>query len=114
MVGRVASRYPSANGQYTQAQMDQMLKTLIGDLNRIGQVAGVGYAPGAYAPDRQLLGGGRTFATASLGVVTVAITTSGVTDTAVTVNSGQPDNTYNTAQVVAALITDFMNRGMLG
>ena len=114
MVGRTASRYPSGGSQYTEDQVNQMLRTLTSDINRIGQVAGVNYSPGAFAPDRQLSGGGKTFCTASIGTVTVSIETAGSVSTEITVNSGQTQNAYNIAQVVSALITDFMNRGMLG
>jgi len=114
MVGRTASRYPSGGNLYTNDQLNQMIKSLTSDINRIGQVAGINYSSGAFAPDRQLSGGGRTFGTMSLGTVTVSIETAGLTSTDVTVNSGQTQNAYNIAQVVAALITDFKNRGMLG
>ena len=114
MVGRTASRYPSGGSQYTEDQVNQMLRSLTSDINRIGQVAGVNYSPGAFAPDRQLSGGGITFATAYVGSVTVSITVAGATSTEVTVDSGSSEDGYNVAQVVAALITDFMNRGMLG
>lgn len=114
MVGRTASRYPSGGTQYTNEQVNQMIRTLTSDLNRIGQVAGINYSSGAFAPDRQLFGGGRTFCTASVGTVTVSIETAGSVSLDVTVNSGQGQNAYNIAQVVAALITDFKSRGMLG
>lgn len=114
--GRV-SRYPSGGRQYSSDQINQALRTLINDLDRITQAAGVGYNPGDFAPVRELLGGGRTVATGSVGSVDITVSGStNPTDNGVFVNvdSGVVQNAYNIAQVVAALITDFKNRGMLG
>jgi hypothetical protein len=117
MANNKVSRYPTGGRDYSANQINQALRTLINDLDRITQTAGVGYNPGAFAPVRELIGGGRTFGTGSVGSVDVTI--SGSTNAAdngvyVNVDSGVTQNAYNIAQVVAALITDFKNRGMLG
>lgn len=117
MANNKVSRYPSGGRDYSANQMNQALRTLINDLDRITQVAGIGYDPGAFAPVRELIGGGRTTATGSVGSVDITVSGSSVAadnGVFVSVDSGVTQNAYNIAQVVAALIVDFKNRGMLG
>jgi hypothetical protein len=106
----MVSRYPNAASEYDQKQLDQLTKTLVTDLIQMSQPIGLGYSSGAFAPMKTLTGGGTTAATGSVGSVDIMI--DGSIDVAVT--SGRTQNGYNIAQVVAALITDLQNRGMLG
>jgi hypothetical protein len=104
------SRYPSASPQYDPRQIDQLIRTLINDLGRLGLIYGSGYNTGANAPSPIMTNGGLTAAIGSVGTVTVVTNGS----TVVTVNSGTPADVNNVAQVLAALITDLKSRGMLG
>lgn len=104
------SRYPTAPVSYDPKQIDQLIRTLINDLNRLEQPFGVGYSIGGIAPSPILMGGGRTYATGLIGNVTVM--TNGATS--VSVNSGSSVDSYNIGQVLSALITDLKLRGLLG
>ncbi len=104
------SRYPTAPVNYDPRQLDQLVRTLLNDLNRLEQPYGLGYNVGGFAPSPILMGGDRTYATGLVGNVTVVTNGS----TSVSVNSGSSADAYNVGQVLSALITDLKLRGLLG
>ena len=104
------SQYPKATKSYDPTQVDQLVRTLVNDLTRLEQPAGLGYNTNNTSASRILSGAGQTYATGYVGTVTVQ--TNGAVS--ITVNSGGSSDLDNVAQVLAALINDMKARGLLG
>lgn len=103
------SQYPRATNAYDPTQVNQLVRTLINDLTRLEQPAGLGYSVGSFPKNKGLLNNGLS-ATGSVGTVSVSCLSPGN----VSVEVGISSTANNVNQVLGALIEDLKARGLLG